>query len=323
MADPAADLAASPDPGGPAAGTRARPRRPTPPTAQRAVRRGVALLHEVGLVDRLPVRARPRPSEGPRGEQAAAADVPAHRVLHPDRGARPRPVRRRRRDPPRRGHRAGPAAGARHRARPALGRGLPERRRELRGRARRARSAARRPRPERSGRDPVVRPVGARAAARRRARRPARPGRRVGRLRGDGSAVQRPAAADDGRRAAWPRRTPTGGPTTRWSPTIRPTSPTAPTTRPTSTGWRRSSASAGASCARVGTPRSSSGTPTRTGATSSRQPTSRRARERVGLVPKGDLIWYQAGTRLRPYGYPNAFVPNIAHQHILVLRRER
>jgi DNA modification methylase len=45
--------------------------------------------------------------------------------------------------------------------------------------------------------------------------------------------------------------------------------------------------------------------------------------ERVGLVPKGDLIWYQAGTRLRPYGYPNAFVPNIAHQHILILRRER
>ncbi len=43
---------------------------------------------------------------------------------------------------------------------------------------------------------------------------------------------------------------------------------------------------------------------------------------RVGFVPKGDLIWYQAGTRLRPYGYPRTFVPNIAHQHILVLRRE-
>jgi hypothetical protein len=42
----------------------------------------------------------------------------------------------------------------------------------------------------------------------------------------------------------------------------------------------------------------------------------------VGLVPKGDVIWYQAGTRLRPYGYPNVFVPNIAHQHVLVLRRE-
>ncbi|HEX5591070.1 MAG TPA: DNA methyltransferase [Candidatus Limnocylindrales bacterium] len=42
----------------------------------------------------------------------------------------------------------------------------------------------------------------------------------------------------------------------------------------------------------------------------------------VGLVPKGDVIWYQAGTRLRPYGYPSTFVPNIAHQHILVLRRD-
>ena len=45
--------------------------------------------------------------------------------------------------------------------------------------------------------------------------------------------------------------------------------------------------------------------------------------DRVGLVPKGDLIWYQAGTRLRPYGYPRSFVPNIAHQHILVFRAER
>ena len=44
--------------------------------------------------------------------------------------------------------------------------------------------------------------------------------------------------------------------------------------------------------------------------------------EVAGLVPKGDLIWHQAGTRLRPYGYPRVFVPNIAHQHILVLRRE-
>lgn len=41
----------------------------------------------------------------------------------------------------------------------------------------------------------------------------------------------------------------------------------------------------------------------------------------AGLVPKGDIAWYQAGTRLRPYGYPKSFVPNIAHQHILVLRK--
>jgi DNA modification methylase len=42
--------------------------------------------------------------------------------------------------------------------------------------------------------------------------------------------------------------------------------------------------------------------------------------EQVGFVPKGDLVWYQAGTRLRPYGYPRGFVPNIVHQHILVLQ---
>ncbi len=41
----------------------------------------------------------------------------------------------------------------------------------------------------------------------------------------------------------------------------------------------------------------------------------------VGLVPKGDIAWYQAGTRLRPYGYPRTFVPNIAHQHIVILRK--
>ena len=40
-----------------------------------------------------------------------------------------------------------------------------------------------------------------------------------------------------------------------------------------------------------------------------------------GLVPKGDITWYQAGTRLRPYGYPRTFVPNIVHQHIVVLRK--
>ena len=43
----------------------------------------------------------------------------------------------------------------------------------------------------------------------------------------------------------------------------------------------------------------------------------------VGFTVKGDLIWYQAGTRLRPYGYPRTFVPNIVHQHIVVLRAER
>lgn len=40
-----------------------------------------------------------------------------------------------------------------------------------------------------------------------------------------------------------------------------------------------------------------------------------------GFIPKGEIIWYQAGTRLRPYGYPFAYIPNIAHQYILVLKK--
>jgi DNA modification methylase len=43
---------------------------------------------------------------------------------------------------------------------------------------------------------------------------------------------------------------------------------------------------------------------------------------RGGLTAKGDVIWYQAGARLRPYGYPLSYVPNIVHQHVLVLRRD-
>ncbi len=42
-----------------------------------------------------------------------------------------------------------------------------------------------------------------------------------------------------------------------------------------------------------------------------------------GFVPKGEKIWYQAGTRLRPYGYPFAYVPNIVHQYILVLQKPK
>lgn len=42
-----------------------------------------------------------------------------------------------------------------------------------------------------------------------------------------------------------------------------------------------------------------------------------------GFVPKGEKIWYQAGSRLRPYGYPFAYVPNIVHQYILVLQKSK
>ena len=49
---------------------------------------------------------------------------------------------------------------------------------------------------------------------------------------------------------------------------------------------------------------------------------ARRARLH-GFVPKGEIIWYQVGTRLRPYGYPTAYIPNIAHQYIIVLQKPR
>ena len=49
---------------------------------------------------------------------------------------------------------------------------------------------------------------------------------------------------------------------------------------------------------------------------------ARRARA-LGFVPKGEIIWYQAGTKLRPYGYPHSYVPNIAHQNIVILQRPR
>lgn len=42
-----------------------------------------------------------------------------------------------------------------------------------------------------------------------------------------------------------------------------------------------------------------------------------------GFIPKGEKVWYQAGTRLRPYGYPYAYVPNIVHQFILILQKPK
>jgi hypothetical protein len=43
--------------------------------------------------------------------------------------------------------------------------------------------------------------------------------------------------------------------------------------------------------------------------------------ERAGFVLKGVKVWYGTGSRVRPYGYPSAYVPNIVHQNILILRR--
>jgi DNA modification methylase len=42
--------------------------------------------------------------------------------------------------------------------------------------------------------------------------------------------------------------------------------------------------------------------------------------EAAGFVLKGIKVWYGTGSRVRPYGYPYGFVPNIVHQNILVLQ---
>ena len=84
----------------------------------------MAVLHQVAADDGLPVGARSRGATGARRQQAAAPDGPAHRVLQPDRRARPRPVRRRRRHAARGGHRPRSPARAGDRARAALGGGL-------------------------------------------------------------------------------------------------------------------------------------------------------------------------------------------------------
>ena len=37
----------------------------------------------------------------------------------------------------------------------------------------------------------------------------------------------------------------------------------------------------------------------------------------------GEEIRYQGGRPLRPHGYPYGFVPNIAHQFILIFQRPK
>ncbi len=113
---------------------------------------------------------------------------------------RPRSVRGGRRHAPRRGDRSGSAAGDRDRARAALGDGLRERRPRHHRRARRGRATSWRTseRPIPAGSAASIRRASASSSATR--RRAARRSRRVDRLRRDRSAVQRPAADDDGRR---------------------------------------------------------------------------------------------------------------------------
>jgi len=48
-----------------------------------------------------------------------------------------------------------------------------------------------------------------------------------------------------------------------------------------------------------------------------------RAMEERGYVLKAMNVLYQRHKRVFPYGYPVAYVPNVHHQHIIVMRNER
>ena len=42
---------------------------------------------------------------------------------------------------------------------------------------------------------------------------------------------------------------------------------------------------------------------------------------KAGFEWKGKITWYQAGAKLRPYGVPYSYVPNITDQKILIFRK--
>ena len=185
-----------------------------------------------------------------------------------------------------------------------------------RRRARRRGPAARRPRPGRSGRAARLRPVRLRAAA---SATRSRSCRRSPTASIDFVATDPPynvaAAADDGRRRAGRDARQPADRLRDGHRLTRRTSRTPPTTRPSSTGWATSSARSRASCGRaryavvIVRDAYQDGRYLFTGSDLAARAAA------VGLVPKGDLIWYQAGhaaaavrlsARVRPEHRPPA-----------------
>ena len=236
--------------------------------------------------------------------------------------ARARPVRRRRRDAARRGHRPRTAAGHRHRARSALGGRLRRCRARPVGRARRRGAGAGRPRHRRSGRPAAVRPVRASSCA---------SGTPLAVLPTIETGSVDFVATDPPYNLQLPM-TMAGGALAETHANRR-TDYAMVTDSPDDLanaadypaflermgaifGELRRVLREGRYAVVIVRDAYQDGRYVFTGSDLAARAAA------VGLVPKGDLIWYQAGTRLRPYGYPRAFVPNIVHQHILVLRNE-
>ena len=269
-----------------------RDRRPTSAPsrqhAQRASRRGVALLHEVGPHDRLSVGAGPCRAQGAWRQQAAAPDGPAHRVLQPGPASScsiPSPGSAARcsarRSPAGRGARS--ASSSTRAGWPIYAQVVADLRRSATALARGSRTSGR---PTRAGRAASIRPAASCGSA---TRSPSCPtlADGFGRLRRDRPAVQRPAAAHDGRRPArrdarQPAHRLRDGQRLTAGPGQRPGLRDVP--RPDGSA---SSASSSGSCATAATPWSSCATPIRTGATCSLASDLAARADAAGSRPEG------------------------------------
>ncbi|MFH1539376.1 MAG: DNA methyltransferase, partial [bacterium] len=45
------------------------------------------------------------------------------------------------------------------------------------------------------------------------------------------------------------------------------------------------------------------------------------AAENAGFVLRGEKIWENPGERLRPFGYPHTYVPNVVHYNVLIFQK--
>lgn len=45
------------------------------------------------------------------------------------------------------------------------------------------------------------------------------------------------------------------------------------------------------------------------------------AAERAGFALRGEKLWENPGERLRPYGYPHTYVPNVVHYNVLIFQK--
>ena len=295
--------------------------------AQRAARRGVAVLHEVRLEHGLSLGARATPCrKAPRREQAAAAHGPAHRVLHPEPASssstRSPASAERSSGRPSPSVRGAPSASRSSRAgsTSTSGRGRDARRRAGRARARSSPTSGRRIRPAARSFDPDRLRDAASAT-----RWPILPRAAAGSV--DFVAtdppynIQLPLTMAGGALAEKHANRRTDYAMVTDDPADLANSPDYAAyldRMETALGAR-----SGGSSDRAATPASSSATPTRTAATCSPARTSRPAPPPSASSRRATSSGTRPARGSARTATRRRSCPNIAHQHILVLRRDR